>query len=104
MGLSGINTVDGRPHAHGAAALAPDWCSRFDEATLCTASFQCEPTLLQPIYVGNPKHKNRPARGPKGTLCPEWTHRTPHAGLGDDVLAHPWDQTEASRLFNAAPV
>ena len=61
-----------------------------------------EPTLSQPTYVGSPKHKNRPVRGPKGTLCPEWTHQTPHAGLGDDVLVHPWDQTEASRLFNAA--
>lgn len=66
--------------------------------------FQRERTLLQPTYMGSSKHKNRPVRGPKGTLCPEWAHRTSEVGLGDDVLAHPWGQTEASRLFNAALV
>ncbi len=53
-------------------------------------------------YRGSPKHKNRPARGPKGTLCPEWTHRTEGKGLGDDMFAHPWGETEAARLFASA--
>lgn len=37
-------------------------------------------------------------------MCPEWTHRTEAVGLGDDVLAHSWDQTEAARLFAGALV
>jgi hypothetical protein len=58
----------------------------------------------QPTYRGSSKHKDRPVRGIKGTLCPEWTHRTTEAGLGSDVLAHNWQDTEASRLFAAALV
>lgn len=51
------------------------------------------------VYQGSPKHKNRPARGRKGTLCPEWTHSTPNGGLGTDVDDHPWHLTEAHRLL-----
>jgi len=50
-------------------------------------------------YRGSPKHKNRPSHGPKGTLCPEWTHATVQAGLATDPYQHPWPETEASRLF-----
>jgi hypothetical protein len=78
------------------------WHSTSHAATLGLAFLQCELTLPQPTYMGSPKHKNRPARGPKGTLCPEWTHRTAHDNLGDDVFAHPWDRTEASILFGTA--
>jgi hypothetical protein len=49
-------------------------------------------------YRGSIKHKNRPARGRKGTLCPEWTHHT-KVGLLRDINDYPWDQTEAHRLF-----
>src|SRR5258708_9776743 len=58
--------------------------------------------LLQPTYRGSSKHKNRPLRGQKGTMCPEWTHQTSSVGLGDDMNAHVWEQTEASRLFLGA--
>jgi len=46
-------------------------------------------------YRGSRKHKNRPALGRKGTICPEWTH----SGLGADVAGHNWQETEAHRLF-----
>lgn len=55
-------------------------------------------TNLAP-YRGSTKHKNRPARGRKGTLCPEWTHSTPDGGLGNNVHAHPWDHTQADAIF-----
>jgi hypothetical protein len=55
-------------------------------------------------YRGSEKHKNRPAEGAKGTLCPEWTHSTPDRGLGNDPFNHVWAQTEAHQLFeNAVP-
>lgn len=50
-------------------------------------------------YRGSEKHKNRPAKGAKGTLCPEWTHSTSARGLGNDPFNHDWSQTEAHRLF-----
>lgn len=53
-------------------------------------------------YRGSEKHKNRPARGAKGTLCPEWTHATPETGLGNNPAAHDWPQTLAHGLFQAA--
>jgi hypothetical protein len=53
-------------------------------------------------YRGSEKHKNRPSRGPKGTLCPEWTHITPEAGYASDPFLHAWSQTEAHTLFAAA--
>ena len=57
-------------------------------------------------YRGSLKHKNRPARGSKGTLCPEWTHAT-HAtdvdgGFGGDPFKHRWESTVAHRLFDEA--
>lgn len=52
-------------------------------------------------YRGSQKHKNRPARGAKGTLCPEWTHSEP-TRLGNDPFAHDWSRTEAQRLFQGA--
>ncbi|MBN2751075.1 MAG: hypothetical protein JXQ84_00050 [Rhodospirillaceae bacterium] len=54
-------------------------------------------------YRGSMKHKSRPSDGQKGTLCPEWTHRTPDHGLVD-VLAHKWSETVAERLFASADV
>ncbi|RAI39880.1 hypothetical protein [Rhodoplanes roseus] len=55
------------------------------------------------FYRGSKKHKNRPATGRKGTLCPEWTHIT-DVGLGNDVDTHPWEETQAGRLFeNSLP-
>jgi hypothetical protein len=35
-------------------------------------------------------------------LCPEWTHHTGRGGSGNDVLAHAWEDTEASKLFAEA--
>ena len=58
--------------------------------------------VSRPAYRGNSKHKDRPVRGIKGTLCPEWTHRTAAAGLSNDALALAWEETEAFRLFAAA--
>jgi hypothetical protein len=55
-----------------------------------------------PIYRGSSKHKNRPTGEQKGTLCPEWTHRTPIGGFGTDVHTHDWEQTRAARLFAGA--
>ena len=53
-------------------------------------------------YRGSEKHKNRPSRGGKGTLCPEWAHATPTGRLGNDPFSHDWAQTEAHRLFQHA--
>lgn len=53
-------------------------------------------------YRGSEKHKNRPARGAKGTLCPEWTHLTPAQGLEKDPFHHDWLQTEAHKLFESS--
>jgi len=55
-----------------------------------------------PTYRGSPKHKNRPARGRKGTLCPEWSHAAPGVVLGNDLFGHNWVATEAHRLFIAS--
>ena len=57
-----------------------------------------------PIYRGSSKHKNRPANEQKGTLCPEWTHRTATSGLATDVHAHDWPATPAAQLFARAVV
>jgi hypothetical protein len=54
---------------------------------------------MSETYRGSPKHKNRPARGRKGTLCPEWTHSSKATNLATNVSDHPWPQTEAYRLF-----
>jgi hypothetical protein len=58
----------------------------------------------KPIYRGSTKHKNRPARGQKGTLCPEWTHTTPDKGLPNDPHRHDWAVTRAGVLFEGAEV
>ena len=57
-----------------------------------------------PIYRGSSKHKNRPTGEQKGTLCPEWTHKTSLGGLGTDVHTHDWEQTRAAGLFAEATV
>lgn len=54
------------------------------------------------IYRGSEKHKDRPAHGAKGTLCPEWTHSTTSGGLGHDLLKHDWLQTQAHILFKGS--
>ena len=53
-------------------------------------------------YRGSPKHKARPGHGRKGTLCPEWTHATAAGGLAVNVHDHPWQETEAHRLFEGS--
>lgn len=50
-------------------------------------------------YRGSCKHKNRPADGQKGTLCPEWTHQTSAGGFANDPHAHAWAGTRAAELF-----
>lgn len=57
-----------------------------------------------PVYRGHLKHKSRPAKGAKGTLCPEWTHRTPTQGLANDMQAHDWPATIAAALFRDAEI
>jgi hypothetical protein len=54
------------------------------------------------LYRGSIKHKNRPAEGRKGTLCPEWTHEAMDTQLGHDVFGHPWEKTIAHALFTRA--
>ena len=68
------------------------------------------PTLFQKMnanlnpYRGSEKHKNLPAYGAKGTLCPKWTHSTPAAGLGNKPFHHDWSQTQAQQLLlNSLP-
>ena len=50
-------------------------------------------------YRGSSKHKNRPAHGRKGTLCPEWTHATVGSGYGNDPFSHDWEKTLAHDMF-----
>ncbi len=50
-------------------------------------------------YRGSTKHKDRPTRGRKGTLCPDWTHATAAGGYGNDPLKHDWENTLAHQLF-----
>lgn len=60
------------------------------------------------IYRGSLKHKRRPARGQKGTLCPEWTHTREDNGqkLGLDPAdeTFKWELTPAGRLFKNATI
>jgi hypothetical protein len=51
------------------------------------------------VYRGSMKHKARPARGRKGSLCPEWTHTTPTTGLANDESNHPWEQSIATEML-----
>ena len=55
-------------------------------------------------YQGSLKHKDRPARGRKGTICPEWTHVGSTGTLGTDPHAFSWTGTTADELFVAATV
>lgn len=57
-----------------------------------------------PLYRGSQKHKNRPTSERKGTLCPDWTHKTSSGGYGNDPFTHDWADTEAHRLFEGAIV
>jgi hypothetical protein len=50
-------------------------------------------------YRGSLRHKGRPARGPKGTLCPEWTHRIGAGGFSGEPQDWNWAATEAHALF-----
>jgi hypothetical protein len=59
-------------------------------------------TQLVCPYRGSKKHKNRPAEGRKGTICPEWTHLTSSGNLGNDPFDHRWSQTRAAELFDAS--
>lgn len=51
------------------------------------------------VYRGSPKHKNRPATGRKGTLCPEWSHTAGAVRLQNDMEAHVWSATAARNLL-----
>lgn len=53
-------------------------------------------------YRGSMKHKNRPAEGAKGTLCPEWTHLAEKKRLENDPFGHDWLKTEAHQLFSTS--
>lgn len=55
-------------------------------------------------YRGSIKHKRRPGRGRKGTICPEWTHAATEQGLGVDAQDHAWSSTVAHRLFQRAVI
>src|SRR5271155_4785166 len=50
-------------------------------------------------YRGSLKHKDRPARGRKGSLCPEWTHATEAEGFSGDPFSHNWASTQAHCMF-----
>ena len=52
------------------------------------------------LYRGSLKHKNRPAAGRKGTLCPEWTHALSNSGFNGDPFQHEWNETIANQLFD----
>ena len=56
------------------------------------------------VYRGSNKHKDRPARGRKGTLCPEWTHWAGSLGYAGDPFAHKWEATEAFDMFAESEV
>ncbi len=61
-------------------------------------------TVRIPTYRGSSKHKNLPAQGMKGTICPEWTHATTSGRLQVDMQQHAWHQTKAQQMFAAALV
>ena len=61
-------------------------------------------SAMSSIYRGSQKHKNRPSRGLKGTLCPEWTHAASDGGFSGDPQLHRWIETEAHRLFENASI
>jgi hypothetical protein len=53
-------------------------------------------------YRGSLKHKNRPARGRKGTICPEWTHSGPSGALALEPHNFKWEGTPAAQMFENA--
>ncbi len=55
-------------------------------------------------YRGSQKHKDRPHSGRKGTRCPEWTHQAGAVGYAGDPFRHPWEPTEAVRMFAESEV
>jgi hypothetical protein len=55
-------------------------------------------------YRGSRKHKDWRPGGGYGTICPNWTHRTPTGGFGGDEHAHRWAETEAHSLFSESEV
>ena len=56
------------------------------------------------VYRGSIKHKDRPGRGRKGTLCPEWSHRAGQVGFAGDPFRHPWDTTEACKMLHESEI
>lgn len=56
------------------------------------------------LYRGSLKHKSRPSRGRKGTICPEWTHTGPHGTLAKDPHQFEWDGTPAQKMFATAVI
>jgi len=56
------------------------------------------------VYRGSIKHKNRPGRGRKGVLCPEWTHRVGNEGFVGDPVAHRWEATAALAMFRESEI
>jgi hypothetical protein len=55
-------------------------------------------------YRGSLKHKNRPAQGRKGTICPEWTHTGPIGALATDPHLFDWEGTPAVCMFESATI
>ncbi len=56
------------------------------------------------VYRGSIKHKDRPGRGRKGTLCPDWTHRAGREGFSGDPFAHNWEATAAQSMLNESEI
>jgi hypothetical protein len=55
-------------------------------------------------YRGSLKHKNRPANGRKGTICPEWTHTNATGALALDPHVFDWEGTPAAEMFGSAAI
>lgn len=55
-------------------------------------------------YRGSLKHKNRPAHGRKGTICPEWTHSGTNGVLATDPHLFDWTGTPAVAMFKSATI
>lgn len=61
-----------------------------------------ECVAAEPCYRGSQKHKNRPVETRKGTLCPEWTHRTEGGSYAADPFKHDWNMTAACQMLKAS--
>ena len=55
-------------------------------------------------YRGSIKHKDRPGRGRKGTLCPEWSYKARREGFAGDPVAHRWDATAAHAMLSGSEI